>query len=106
MRETAAERASHAYRIVSDMTPNHGQQLTERIVDHRFVECSVAHARADRQRLAIVTHRVEVGNFVDIDKVRRLGEPKRHDRDKALPTLSLIHISEPTRLLSISYAVF
>src|SRR5678815_724664 len=30
----------------------------------------------------------------------------RYTKDYAIPYLSLIHISEPTRLLSISYAVF
>src|SRR5678815_4590877 len=35
---------------------------------------------------------------------QKLGE--QWDKDDTLKTLSLIHISEPTRLLSISYAVF
>ena len=39
----------------------------------------------------------------------KLAEIKRsigNIRDKSVRVLSLIHISEPTRLLSISYAVF
>ena len=34
------------------------------------------------------------------------GEPRRRGGRPSLGDLSLIHISEPTRLLSISYAVF
>src|SRR5674536_368779 len=44
----------------------------------------------------------------DIDQYIRAWERLGNDREKfrdAVP-LSLIHISEPTRLLSISYAVF
>src|SRR5262252_9146326 len=43
-------------------------------------------ACADRKRFAIVCDFVEVGNLIDVDQMRRLGEAKCHDRNKALAT--------------------
>ena len=56
----------------------------ERIIDHRFVKCGVAHAGADAQRLAVAVDAVELGDLVDVDQMRRLGQPERHDRHQAL----------------------
>ena len=53
MGDAAAERAAGADRIVRDVTHDRGKQLAERPVDHRLVERRVAHARADRQPVAI-----------------------------------------------------
>ena len=39
-------------------------------------------------------------------RIRLLAQQLGYVPDSAARTLSLIHISEPTRLLSISYAVF
>ena len=60
------------------------QQLAERIVDHGFMKRGVAHAGADAQRLAIVRDLVEPRDLVDVDEMRGLGQPKRHDRHQAL----------------------
>src|SRR5678816_3929841 len=47
--------------------------------------------------------RGNITTFLDRDRVTRIEHPKPEGE---AATLSLIHISEPTRLLSISYAVF
>src|SRR5678815_4929290 len=48
-----------------------------------------------------------VGPFAsETDGAERLLRPRASGIVFTLPGLSLIHISEPTRLLSISYAVF
>src|SRR5678816_3905774 len=46
------------------------------------------------------------GNTVDGTSLYPICLRVNHFQAHYLPTLSLIHISEPTRLLSISYAVF
>ena len=47
VRETSAERPTHADRIVRNMTGNDREQLSERIGDHGFVERRMAHAGAN-----------------------------------------------------------
>eukprot|EP00658_Telonema_sp_P-2_P061804 TRINITY_DN5046_c0_g1_i10.p1 TRINITY_DN5046_c0_g1~~TRINITY_DN5046_c0_g1_i10.p1 ORF type:complete len:137 (+),score=38.72 TRINITY_DN5046_c0_g1_i10:342-752(+) len=62
---------------------------------HRLVELP------DLQELVLY------GNPIHTESVERNGEINWASSVLAVPTLlSLIHISEPTRLLSISYAVF
>ena len=85
MRQAAAEGAAHADRIMRDVAHDKSQQLAERIIDHGFVKRGVAHARADAQRFAVAGDAVEAFDFVDVDQMRRLGQPERHDRHQALP---------------------
>ncbi len=57
----------------------------KRAVAHRLVERRVAHAGADPQLVAIDLDGRKLLNPVDVDEVRRLRQPERHDRDEALP---------------------
>ena len=84
MGEAAAEGAAHADRIMRDVARDVGEQLAERIIDDRLVKCGMAHARADGQRLAVARNRVEAGDLVDVDEMRGLRQPERHDRHQAL----------------------
>ena len=68
-----------------DMARNDSEQLSERIGDHGFVEGGVAHAGANRKRFPIARKLVELGDAVDVHKVCRFCEAKRHDGDEALP---------------------
>src|SRR5678815_1153004 len=61
-----------------------------------------------RERVARLLHEIgprKNNDFVRVDPDDD-DEPPRVDDQLARANLSLIHISEPTRLLSISYAVF
>mgnify|MGYP007068955033 CR=1 FL=1 len=55
-----------------------------------------------RQLLALAEVKKAAGIDGDLNVLLR----KPHGRARSIVALSLIHISEPTRLLSISYAVF
>src|ERR1700694_5143281 len=45
----------------------------------------MAHPRADAERLAVIDDLVEALDLVDVDEMRRLGQPERHDRHQTLP---------------------
>ena len=68
-----------------NVTSNMREQGAERIISNGFVKRGVAHAGTDAQRLAVVDNFIETRDFVDVDKMRGLGEPECHDRHKALP---------------------
>ena len=85
MRQAAAEGAAHTDRIMRDMARDIGQEFAERIVDDRLVKRGVTHAGADRQSFSVAGDLVEAFDAVDVDEMRGLGEPKRHDRHQALP---------------------
>ena len=57
----------------------------ERPAKLRLVKRGMAHARADHQAIAVDREPVEPGDFVDVDQMRRLRQPERHDRHEALP---------------------
>src|SRR5678815_4569912 len=71
-------------------------------------------ARSPKVDSDVVARALHVrGAFLGVREIalqREIGPDERErnvaDRRYAVPRLSLIHISEPTRLLSISYAVF
>src|SRR5678815_5911548 len=68
------------------------------MVDGFFDEIRQALERGESVKLS------GFGNFQLRDKPQRPGRNPKTGEE--IPILSLIHISEPTRLLSISYAVF
>ena len=68
-----------------DVVPDEGQQLAERIIDDVLVKGAMPNPRADAQGLAVAMESVEPLDFVDVDQMRRLCQPERHDRHQALP---------------------
>src|SRR6516165_10732962 len=86
VRQAAAERAAHADRVMRDVTRDLAQQFAERIVDHRFMKGSMTNTSADRQYLSIGHDLVETGDLIDVDEMRGLCQPERHDRHQTLST--------------------
>src|SRR5262249_6930585 len=68
-----------------DVAHNLGQQLAERSFANRSMERGVADASADEELAARDGNSVERLDAVDVDEVRRLGQPERHRRNEALP---------------------
>ena len=85
MRHAAAEGAAGADRMMRDAAHDRGEQLAERTVAHRLVERRMAHAGADAELAAVDRDLVQLLDAVDVDEVRRLRQPERHDRHEALP---------------------
>ena len=85
MGERAAKCAAHADRIMRDVARHKCQQAAERIIDNGFMKCRMAHARADAQNFSVAGNLVEPRDLVDVDQMRRLRQPERHDRHQALP---------------------
>ena len=67
-----------------DVMHHVGEQLAERAVADRLVERGVAHAGADAELAVRDREPVERRDAVDVDEMRRLGEPERHGRHQAL----------------------
>ncbi len=84
MRQTAAERAAVADRVMRDVPHHVGEQFAERAVANRAVESRMTHAGADGELAARNGDAVERFDPVDVDEVRRLGEPERHRRHETL----------------------
>ena len=84
MGEAAAKRAAGADRIMRDVAYDEREQVAQRPGRDRPVERRVAHASADRERVALDREPVEPGDPVDVDEMRRPREAKRHGRDEAL----------------------
>ena len=68
-----------------DVAHHVGEQCAERPVADRPVERRMAHAGADDELAVGNREPIERGDAVDVDEMRRLGEPKRHGRHQALP---------------------
>ena len=69
---------------MGDMAHDLAQELAERTVADRPMECRMAHARADDELAAFDRQPVERLDAVDVDEMRRLGEPERHGGHQAL----------------------
>ncbi len=68
-----------------DVAHHVGKQSAERPVADRPVKCRMAHAGADDELAVGDGEALERGDAVDVDEMRRLGEPKRHGRHQTLP---------------------
>ena len=60
------------------------EELAERSVADRLVERGMAHAGADDKLAVRDREAIERRDAIDVDKMRRLGEPERHRRHQAL----------------------
>ncbi len=69
---------------MGDVAHHVGEQLAERPVADRPVERGMAHAGADDELAVRDREPVERRDAVDVDQMRRLGEPERHGRHQAL----------------------
>src|SRR5678816_4038340 len=84
--------------------PDHSEAVENDIdltVEMRSVKSALQTLTDDQQRVLTLKF---IEGMSNNEIARHLG--KREGAIRALQMLSLIHISEPTRLLSISYAVF
>ncbi len=84
MGKAAAERAAVADREVGDVADHIGEELAERPVADRLVECGMPHAGADAELAVGNRKALERRDIINVDKMARLGEPERHGRHQAL----------------------
>jgi hypothetical protein len=84
MREASAERAAQPGRIVRNVPDHAAQQPTGGSGRSRAMKGGVAHARSDRQGIAIHRKPVEARNRIDVDEMRRPRHTERHHRHETL----------------------
>ena len=71
-------------RIMRDVVHDVAEQLAQRAVANRPMKCRMAHAGADDEFSVGNRDAIERFDTIDIDEMRRPGEPKRHGWHQAL----------------------
>ncbi len=67
-----------------DVVDHVGEELAERSLANRLMERGMSHAGADDELAVGNGDAVERLDAVDVDEMRRPGEPKRHDWNETL----------------------
>src|ERR1700746_1396029 len=84
MSNASAESAARADRKMPDVPRNPRQKRRESTADNRCLETSVPRQRTNAQYTALLTHKIERVDAIDIDEVRGTSEPKIHRRHETL----------------------
>ena len=84
MSDASAERAARADRKMPNVPRNPRQKHGQGTADNRCLETSVPRQRTNAQYTALLTHKIEGANAIDIDEVRWTSEPKIHRRHETL----------------------
>ena len=95
MSNASAESSATADWEMPDVPRNPWQKRAERTIGNGCLETRVAGKRPNAQLATVLPHIIERIDAVDIDKVRRAGEPKIHRRHETLPAgkdLSLLAV--------------
>ena len=84
--DAAAKGAARADRVMRDVAHDRRQQPAQRAVDDRAPERRVPDAGADAELAVLDREPPQRLHAVDVDEMRRPGQPERHGRHEALPS--------------------